>query len=119
MRSRRASRARPRPSPPARRDSRGRSAARRPPDAADPRLRRSADVFVVQPFTERQYIDTRAGDWDSGFGIRREPLSRYDRPMPVAVASHSFPKNPTLRGELLATYPDAVFNETSQPLKGS
>ncbi len=37
----------------------------------------------------------------------------------VAVASHSFPKNPTLRRELLAKYPDAVFNETRQPLTGS
>ena len=36
----------------------------------------------------------------------------------VAVASHSFPKNPTLRRELLQRYPDAVFNETRQPLKG-
>ena len=39
--------------------------------------------------------------------------------MTVAVASHSFPKNPTLRRELLAKYPDAVFNDTRQPLKGS
>jgi phosphoglycerate dehydrogenase-like enzyme len=38
--------------------------------------------------------------------------------MPVAVASHSFPKNPTLRRELLARHPDAVFNETRQPLRG-
>src|SRR5882762_660862 len=37
--------------------------------------------------------------------------------MPVAVASHSFPKNPTLRRELLARYPDAVFNESRQPLE--
>jgi len=36
----------------------------------------------------------------------------------VAVASHSFPKNPTLRRELLARYPDAVFNETRRPLTG-
>jgi D-3-phosphoglycerate dehydrogenase len=39
--------------------------------------------------------------------------------MAVAIASHSFAKNPTLRRELLAKYPDAVFNETRQPLKGS
>src|SRR3982074_3762496 len=39
--------------------------------------------------------------------------------MPVAVASHSFPKNPTLRCELLAKHPGAVFNETRQPLEGS
>lgn len=38
--------------------------------------------------------------------------------MPVAVASHSFPKNPTLRRELLERYPDAVFNETRKPLQG-
>jgi len=36
----------------------------------------------------------------------------------VAVASHSFPKNPTLRRELLAKYPGAVFNETRRPLEG-
>ena len=36
----------------------------------------------------------------------------------VAVASHSFPKHPTLRAELLARYPDAVFNETRRPLAG-
>jgi phosphoglycerate dehydrogenase-like enzyme len=36
----------------------------------------------------------------------------------VAVASHSFPKNPDLRRELLERYPDARFNETRQPLKG-
>jgi phosphoglycerate dehydrogenase-like enzyme len=36
----------------------------------------------------------------------------------VAVASHSFPKNPTLRRELLARYPDAVFNDTRLPLRG-
>ena len=36
----------------------------------------------------------------------------------VAVASHSFPKNPTLRDELLSRYPDADFNETRSPLSG-
>src|SRR5262245_14047145 len=36
----------------------------------------------------------------------------------VAVASHSFPKNETLRRELLACYPDSVFNETRAPLRG-
>jgi phosphoglycerate dehydrogenase-like enzyme len=36
----------------------------------------------------------------------------------VAVASHSFPKNPTLRAELLSRYPDSVFNETRSPLAG-
>ena len=36
----------------------------------------------------------------------------------VAVASHSFPKNPTLRRELLERYPESIFNETRQPLKG-
>ena len=36
----------------------------------------------------------------------------------VAVASHSFPKYETLRRELLQRYPDAVFNETRQPLAG-
>jgi len=36
----------------------------------------------------------------------------------VAVASHSFPKNPDLRRELLERYPDARFNETRKPLKG-
>jgi phosphoglycerate dehydrogenase-like enzyme len=38
--------------------------------------------------------------------------------MTVAVTSHSFPKHPTLRRELIARYPDAVFNETRQPLTG-
>jgi phosphoglycerate dehydrogenase-like enzyme len=38
--------------------------------------------------------------------------------MSVAVASHSFPKHPLLRRELIARYPDAVFNETRQPLRG-
>ena len=36
----------------------------------------------------------------------------------VAVASHSFPRNPTLRDELLARYPDSVFNDTGHPLAG-
>jgi phosphoglycerate dehydrogenase-like enzyme len=36
----------------------------------------------------------------------------------VAVASHSFPKNPTLRRELLERYPSSVFNESSAPLSG-
>ncbi len=36
----------------------------------------------------------------------------------VAVASHSFPKHPTLRRELLARYPESRFNETRKPLKG-
>ena len=38
--------------------------------------------------------------------------------MSVAVASHSFAKNATLRQELLARYPDARFNETGWPLAG-
>lgn len=37
----------------------------------------------------------------------------------VAVASHSFPKNPTLRDELLSRYPASVFNETRSPLVGN
>ncbi len=36
----------------------------------------------------------------------------------VAVASHSFPKHATLRAELLARYPDSIFNETGRPLDG-
>ena len=36
----------------------------------------------------------------------------------VAVASHSFPKNPTLRRELLERYPASVFNESRVPLSG-
>jgi D-3-phosphoglycerate dehydrogenase len=36
----------------------------------------------------------------------------------VAVTSHSFPKNATLRGELLARYPRARFNDTGRPLAG-
>jgi len=36
----------------------------------------------------------------------------------VAVTSHSFSKNPTLRHDLLERYPDSVFNETRQPLGG-
>jgi D-3-phosphoglycerate dehydrogenase len=39
--------------------------------------------------------------------------------MSVAVASHSFPKNATLRAELLARYPEAVFNDTGHPLRGA
>ena len=39
--------------------------------------------------------------------------------MSVAVASHSFSKNQTLRRELLARYPDARFNETGYPLTGA
>ena len=38
--------------------------------------------------------------------------------MRVGVASHSFPKHPTLRRELAARYPDVVFNETRRPLAG-
>jgi phosphoglycerate dehydrogenase-like enzyme len=38
--------------------------------------------------------------------------------MAIAVASHSFPKNQTLRRELLARYPDADFNESRRPLAG-
>lgn len=37
--------------------------------------------------------------------------------MRVAVASHSFSKNATLRRELLARYPSVRFNETGWPLK--
>jgi D-3-phosphoglycerate dehydrogenase len=37
----------------------------------------------------------------------------------VAVASHSFPKNRTLRQELLSRYPESVFNETRSPLAGA
>ena len=36
----------------------------------------------------------------------------------VAVASHSFSKNATLRRELMARYPAARFNDTGQPLIG-
>jgi D-3-phosphoglycerate dehydrogenase len=36
----------------------------------------------------------------------------------VAVASHSFPKNLTLRRELLERYPASIFNESSVPLSG-
>jgi phosphoglycerate dehydrogenase-like enzyme len=38
---------------------------------------------------------------------------------PVAVASHSFSKNSTLRHELLARYPGSAFNETGSPLTGA
>jgi len=38
--------------------------------------------------------------------------------VPVAVASHSFPKNVTLRRELLDRYPAVRFNETGRPLGG-
>jgi D-3-phosphoglycerate dehydrogenase len=37
----------------------------------------------------------------------------------VAVSSHSFPKNPILRNELLSRYPQSVFNETRVPLVGN
>jgi phosphoglycerate dehydrogenase-like enzyme len=46
------------------------------------------------------------------------PNPQYDSLVSVAVASHSFPKHPTLRRELTERYPDAVFNETRQPLRG-
>jgi D-3-phosphoglycerate dehydrogenase len=36
----------------------------------------------------------------------------------VAVASHSFPKHPTLRRELLDRYPQSIFNDTGAPLTG-
>jgi phosphoglycerate dehydrogenase-like enzyme len=36
----------------------------------------------------------------------------------VAVASHSFPKSPILRSELLDRYPRSIFNETGRPLAG-
>jgi len=36
--------------------------------------------------------------------------------MPIAVASHSFSKNPTLRRELMARHPHVTFNETGLPL---
>ena len=38
--------------------------------------------------------------------------------MPVAVASHSFPKNQTLRRELEERYPAPAFNQTGRPLSG-
>ena len=38
--------------------------------------------------------------------------------MIVAVASHSFGKNPTLRRELLERYSGAIFNDTGHPLAG-
>jgi phosphoglycerate dehydrogenase-like enzyme len=38
--------------------------------------------------------------------------------MSVAVASHSFPKHETLRRELEARYPAAVYNQTGRPLVG-
>jgi phosphoglycerate dehydrogenase-like enzyme len=38
--------------------------------------------------------------------------------MTVAVASHSFPKNETLRRELEARYPSATYNQTGRPLAG-
>lgn len=36
----------------------------------------------------------------------------------IAVASHSFARNSTLRAELAARYPSARFNETGWPLRG-
>jgi len=36
--------------------------------------------------------------------------------MPIAVASHSFSKNSTLRRELMARHPHVTFNETGLPL---
>jgi phosphoglycerate dehydrogenase-like enzyme len=47
-----------------------------------------------------------------------EALSGTSAHGAVAVASHSFPKNPTLRRELLEQYPASVFNETRRPLAG-
>src|ERR1700754_2139660 len=35
----------------------------------------------------------------------------------IAVASHSFPANQTLRRELLERYPGSIFNETRRPLR--
>jgi D-3-phosphoglycerate dehydrogenase len=38
------------------------------------------------------------------------------RPRPVAVASRSFSRNPLLRRELLARYPDSRFNDAGTPV---
>jgi phosphoglycerate dehydrogenase-like enzyme len=42
---------------------------------------------------------------------------RYTGGVSIAVASHSFSKNTTLRRELTERYPSARFNETGWPLK--
>lgn len=52
----------------------------------------------------------------------RAPVQRRFTPARdtvVAVASHSFPKHPTLRHELLDSFPGARFNETGSPLAGA
>jgi phosphoglycerate dehydrogenase-like enzyme len=52
----------------------------------------------------------------------RAPVQRRFTPARdtvVAVASHSFPKHPTLRCELLDSFPGARFNETGSPLAGA
>jgi phosphoglycerate dehydrogenase-like enzyme len=46
----------------------------------------------------------------------RLDVSRAATPAAVAVASHSFPKSPVLRQELLDRYPGSRFNETGRPL---
>jgi phosphoglycerate dehydrogenase-like enzyme len=48
------------------------------------------------------------------------PQSSIPNPQsPVAVASRSFAKNPVLRAELTARYPDAKFNDTDRVLAGA
>jgi phosphoglycerate dehydrogenase-like enzyme len=71
----------------------------------------------------RQYPDTvlAAGGWvtpetqpSQNPGASALPAAAVG----VAVASHSFAKNPILRQELLARYPGSKFNETGRPLGG-
>src|SRR5919106_6078217 len=69
----------------------------------------------------RQYLDTLRADSGSASPETQpsqDPCNRERREMrsAVAVASHSFPKSPILRQELLARYPDSRFNETGRPL---
>ena len=42
----------------------------------------------------------------------------HDKPTSVAVLSRSFSRNPTLRAELLALHPNAVFNDAGKTLAG-
>jgi phosphoglycerate dehydrogenase-like enzyme len=69
----------------------------------------------------RQYLDTfppAQGSASAGARQSQNPgtVEPRSRRAAVAVASHSFPKNPILRQELLARYPDSRFNETGRPL---
>jgi phosphoglycerate dehydrogenase-like enzyme len=68
----------------------------------------------------RQYLDTLPPDTrpmsSEDLLSQKSSSGRRTARSAVAVASHSFPKSPILRRELLARYPESTFNETGRPL---